>query len=72
MAAKTISDEDLIKLSRACGVSHDLAEILREKYKDIGRDVRIAGHLDLITQILEEFIEKHSDLDNLQSNKNLT
>lgn len=65
MATRTISDEDLIKLSIACGVSHDLAEILRETiHKDIHSDERIAAHLDFITETLENFIKKHSDLYN--------
>lgn len=57
---KNFDAEDLILLSRICGVSHDLAEILLIRRTDINRDEKISKHLDFITNTLEGIIKKYS------------
>jgi len=58
---RLFQDEDIVKLSQACGVSHDLAEIMRENFKASEQDKRLAGHLDFITKTLEQIINKHEN-----------
>lgn len=56
---KNLLLDDWILLTRICGVSHDLAEILRER-KDLYLDDHVSKHLDFITNTLEGIIEKYS------------